>query len=89
MAKLLVKIPYIGLVNVVAGKKVVAECVQFQATAARVAAELQKIFTDEIRAAVIKENLRDVKNLLGPPGASRRAAGIIYETTAPTPSSGR
>ena len=89
MAKLLVKIPYIGLVNVVAGKRIVPECVQFQATAARVAAELQKIFTDEIRAAVIKENLRDVKNLLGPPGASRRAAGIIYETTAPTPSSGR
>ena len=89
MAKLLVKIPYIGLVNVVAGKKIVPECVQFQATPARVAAELRKMITDEIRVTVIKENLRDVKNLLGPPGASRRAAGIIYETTAPTPSSGR
>ena len=30
MAKLLVKIPYIGLVNVVAGKKIVPECVQFR-----------------------------------------------------------
>ena len=47
------------------------------------------MITDEIRVTVIKENLRAVKNLLGPPGASRRAAGIIYETTAPTPSSGR
>lgn len=84
LAKLLVKIPYIGLVNVVAGKRVVAECVQFQATPKRVAAEMRKILTDEIRAAVIKEDLRNVRDLLGPPGASRRAAEIIYETTRTT-----
>ena len=92
-AKLLVKIPYIGLVNVVAGKKIVPECVQFQATPARVAAELRKMITDEIRVTVIKENLREVKNLLGAPGASHRAAQIIYQTItatqAPKPSSGR
>ncbi len=84
LAKLLVKIPYIGLVNVVAGKRVVAECVQFQATPEHVASELRKILTDEIRAAVIKEDLRNVRDLLGPPGASRRAAEIIYETTRTT-----
>ena len=92
MAKLLVKIPYIGLVNVVAGKRIVPECVQFQATPEHIASELRKIITDEIRIAVIKENLRDVKNLLGTPGASRRAAEIIYEaattTQLPNPSSG-
>ncbi|MBI3617497.1 MAG: lipid-A-disaccharide synthase [Candidatus Omnitrophica bacterium] len=92
MAKLLVKIPYIGLVNVVAGKKIVAECVQFQATPEHIASQLRKIITDEIRIAVIKENLRDVKNLLGALGASQRAAEIIYESTATTyaqnPSSG-
>ena len=92
-AKLLVKIPYIGLVNVVAGKKIVPECVQFQATPARVAAELRKMITDEIRVTVIKEKLREVKNLLGAPGASHRAAQIIYQTItatqAPKPSSGR
>ena len=65
MAKLLVKIPHIGLVNVVAGKKIVPECVQFQATPEHIVSELRKIITDEIRIAVIKENLRDVKNLLG------------------------
>lgn len=92
MAKLLVKIPYIGLVNVVAGKKIVPECVQFQATPEHIASQLRKIITDEIRIAVIKENLRDVKNILGEPGASQRAAEIIHESTAttyaPNPSSG-
>ena len=82
MARLLVKIPCIGLVNVVAGKKIVPECVQFQATAARVASETRKILTDEIRTAAIKENLRNLKNRLGPPGASRRAAEIICRATA-------
>lgn len=93
MARLLVKIPYVGLVNVVAGKRIVAECVQFQATAEHIASELRKIISNEIGIALTKENLRDVKNLLGTPGASRRAAQIIYESTAPTyapnPSSGR
>lgn len=92
MAKLLVKIPYIGLVNVVAGKKIVPECIQFQATPAHVADEVRKIVTDETRIAAIKKNLRDIKNLLGAPGASRRAAKIIYESVSaaqlPTPSSG-
>ena len=92
MAKLLVKIPCIGLVNVVAGRKIVPECLQFQATPEHVASELRKIVTDKTAAAVIKKNLRDVKNLLGPPGASRRAAAIIYriiaEDQAPKPSSG-
>ncbi len=80
MAKLLVKIPYIGLVNVVAGKKIVPECIQFQATPGHVASELRKIITDETRIADIKKNLQDVKNLLGPPGASHRAARVIYQT---------
>lgn len=81
-ARLLVKIPCIGLVNVVAGKKIVPECIQFQATAARVAEEARKILTDEIRTAAIKENLRSLKNQLGPPGSSRRAAEIICRATA-------
>ncbi len=92
MAKLLVKIPYIGLVNVVARKEIVAECVQFKATPEHIASELRKIITDEIKVAVIKKNLRTVKDLLGAPGASRRAAQSIIQTIRtdqdPNPSSG-
>lgn len=82
MARILVKIPCIGLVNVVAGEKIVPECIQFQATAARVASEMRKIFTDEILAAGIREKLRNLKTRLGPPGSSRRAAAIICRATA-------
>lgn len=77
LAKLLIKIPYIGLVNVVAGKKVVPECLQFQATGKDIASALKAIFTNELRIAEIKQELRRVKQNLGAPGATRRAAEEI------------
>ena len=80
LAKLFVKIPYIGLVNVVAGKKIVPECIQFQATPKLIVNELESIFSDELRIAQIKAELENVKNSLGEPGANRRAAKIILET---------
>ena len=79
LAKLLVKIPNIGLVNVVAGKRVVPECIQFQATAANIAKELKNIFTNEIKIADIKAELKKVKESLGAPGASSRAAQEILK----------
>lgn len=77
LARMLVKIPYIGLVNVVAGKKIVPECIQFDATGEKIAQELRDIITDEVRIAQIRSDLRQVRESLGQPGASRRAAEHI------------
>ncbi len=79
LAKLFVKIPYIGLVNVVAGKKIVPECIQFNANPKKIAAELKAIFSDEIKIAEIKLQLKKVRESLGEGGASRRAAEIIVK----------
>ena len=80
IAKLFVKIANIGLVNVVAGERIVPECVQFQATGQRIAEELKNIFTDELKIADIKTNLKSVKESLGPGGANQRAAEEILKT---------
>lgn len=80
LAKLLIKIPYIGLVNVVAGRKIVPECIQFGATATRMADELQQMTPHPQRLFEIKEKLAGVKKLLGEPGATRRAAAEILKT---------
>lgn len=77
LAKLFVKIPDIGLVNIVAGKRIVPECLQFEATGPKIADELKNIFTNEPKIADMKFNLKRVKELLGPAGASRRAAEKI------------
>ena len=82
LARLFIKIPYIGLVNVVAGKKIVPECIQFDATPEKVADALKNIFTDEIKIAEIKSQLAKAKSSLGAPGASQKAAQIILKTIA-------
>lgn len=79
LAKALIKIPFIGLVNIVAGKKIVPECLQFQATGLGIARELRSILTDEVRLAEIKSELKALAQRLGPPGASRRAAQAILK----------
>ena len=79
LARSFIKIPYIGLVNVVAGEKIVPECIQFDATPLRIAEELKNIFTNEPRLANIKDALKKVKDSLGPPGASERAAKEVLK----------
>ena len=75
IAKAVIKIPYIGLVNIVAGKKIVEELLQNDATAARL--------SDAIEAALhnlhIINELAAVKTALGKPGASLRAARVVLE----------
>jgi len=77
IAKLFVKIPDIGLVNVVAGKRIVPECVQHKANAKAIAVELESIFKDETKIAAIKSELAQLKRNLDLGGASGRAADEI------------
>lgn len=80
LAKMFVRIPYIGLVNVVAGKQIVPECVQNNATGLRIADQIRQIMTNEIRLADMKSELSKVKSLLGSTNASERAAREIINT---------
>lgn len=79
LAKQLVKIPYIALVNVVAQKRIVAECVQFDATGAKLAEEVRNIITNETWIAEIKADLAAVRESLGGSGASKRAGEAILK----------
>lgn len=74
-----VKVPFIGMVNLVAGKRVVPEFVQFQAQPERIAqAALALLRCPEKRVAMQAE-LQRVTSLLGKPGAAERAAEVILE----------
>jgi len=79
LAKFLIKIPYIGLVNVVAQKKIVPECIQFDATGPKIARELLGIFQNPAKVSAIKAELEKVRQSLGAPGAGRRAAQEILK----------
>lgn len=77
LAKMCVKIPHIGLVNVVAGKKIVPELIQFDATPKKIAALTQELLQDKKKREKIHTQLYALKNSLGIPGAYRRAAQEI------------
>ena len=79
LAKSMIRIPYIGLVNVVAGKKIVPEFIQYQAKPELVAGEAFDILSDKKRYEHIKAELNNVKQRLGQKGAYKKAAGIVNQ----------
>jgi lipid-A-disaccharide synthase len=79
LGKALLKIPYIGLVNVVAGKKIAPELLQFDARPERIAKTALSLLGDEEKMNVMRKELKKVRAKLGTPGASERAAAIILE----------
>ena len=79
IAKNLIKIQDIGLVNIVAGQRIVPELVQFNVTPENIAKESLTILNDHKKTHEIKENLKKVKSKLGETGASSRAGHSIYK----------
>jgi lipid-A-disaccharide synthase len=79
LAKSLVRIPYIGLVNVVAGKKISPEFIQYQAKPELIAAEVIDIFSDKKRYEDTKMELHKIKQRLGEKGSYKKAAAIITQ----------
>jgi len=77
IGKRLVTIPYIGLVNILAKKELVPEFLQERATAKNIAQEALSILGDSTRQRVMKESFQTLRNSLGSPGASIRAAKMI------------
>jgi lipid-A-disaccharide synthase len=74
-----VKIPYIGMVNIVAGKKIVPEFIQFGAYPKKISKQVLEILQDPDKIKQMKNDLVQVKSLLGENGASLRAAQIIID----------
>jgi lipid-A-disaccharide synthase len=77
LARRLVRVDAIGMVNLIAGEKIVPELVQDAFTPDAVAREAVAILTDPARTARIREGLERVRTKLGGSGASRRAAEAI------------
>jgi lipid-A-disaccharide synthase len=69
-------VDHIGLANIIAGRTVVPELVQDDATASRMAVEVKAILSDRERYESIRKDLSGLRKKLGDPGASRRAAEL-------------
>ena len=79
IAKRLIKVKYISLVNLIMNKLVVKELIQNELTPKNLEKELFTILTDENKISEIKKDYAALKNLLGEGGdASAKAAKSIY-----------
>ncbi len=76
LGKLLVKIDYFSLVNLIAGKQVVLELLQHQANREAISAELYRLIYDDRRRQEIFTGYRQSRDKLGERGASEKAAAL-------------
>ncbi len=79
VAKSLVRIKNSGLPNIIAGREIVPEYLQWQATPQRIARKTIRMLTDRSQLRRQVEFLRQVKFSLGSPGAPARVAELICE----------
>jgi len=86
LARLLVRVPFIGMANLVAGRGIVPELIQYQATPLRLAAAARVLLEDPAAREAMQAGFREVRALLGAPGASARAAREILGALRPAPS---
>ncbi|MCM8765799.1 MAG: lipid-A-disaccharide synthase [Candidatus Omnitrophica bacterium] len=74
-----IKIPYVGMVNIVAKEEVVPEFVQYKARPEKISQKVTELLNNPEELKKMKEKLEMVKNRLGTLGAAERAAKIVYE----------
>jgi len=77
LARRLVRVNHIGMVNIIAGERLCPEFVQNAAEPDALAAAVQPWLRDGPEREAMLRGLQRVADALGPPGASERAAAII------------
>ncbi|MCO4292559.1 lipid-A-disaccharide synthase [Solitalea sp. MAHUQ-68] len=79
IAKVLVKIRFISLVNLIVDKLVVKELIQDDCNEKNLKAELDSILNDEQYRNTMLQNYDELDQQMGEPGASERTAKLIME----------
>ena len=77
IARAIVTVKQIAMANVLAGREIVPELIQTDATPERVAAEAAAILDDPARSTQMRTDLAALRATLGEPGAVNRAAETI------------
>jgi len=74
-----IRVGHICLPNIIAGRRVVPELIQSEATPERIASEVRELVVRREKALEMKAALAEIREKLGAPGASRRTARIACD----------
>lgn len=80
LARKLIRVPFISLVNLIMGREVVRELIQEDLVPERLAAELDRLINDGQHRDRLLHDLASLRQVLGGPGASARAAGLVWKS---------
>lgn len=83
IAKMVLKIKWASLVNIILNREAVKELIQLDFTSKKVGLEMHKILSDEKYYSQIKDSYNELLEKLGKPGASKQAAKKIVEKLKP------
>ena len=83
LGRFLVKVEHIGLVNLIAGRRVVPELVQQDANPTNIARIVIDLLADEGRLEKMKSGLAEARAILGQAGASNKVAEIALDMLDP------
>jgi lipid-A-disaccharide synthase len=80
LGRMLVRVPFYSMVNLIAGRGIVPELMQSDMTGARLAAEAQRLLRDETARIRMRADLAEVASRLSGPGRPMaRASAIIQD----------
>lgn len=77
VGRALVKVKWLGMPNVIAGRAIVPEFIQQEASPNRIVAAAKELIEDKAKRATMQRELATVISTLGGPGAGERAARLI------------
>ncbi|AEA43199.1 lipid-A-disaccharide synthase [Fluviicola taffensis] len=80
IAKRLVNVKYISLVNLILDKESVVELIQNECTTDRLAKELSDVIVGGKKREQVLEDYKQLKNMLGKGGASKKVAQSVLKT---------
>ena len=75
----MVRVPFVSLVNLIAGRGVVKELLQYDLTKENLFTELSKITTNQTTRQNQLDGYSEIRNVLGEKGASERAGRLMVE----------
>jgi lipid-A-disaccharide synthase len=79
VGRMVISVPFIGLVNLVAGEEVVPELIQGDVTPERLAQEAMDLLEHDEKRRVMVKKFRALRETLGQGSASERTARIALE----------
>ncbi len=80
IARRLIKIDFISLVNLVMQKEVIKELLQYDMSVEKITQELEQLLNNEVYRNNMLGNFDEMREKLGGKGASKRTAEIIVQS---------